>query len=71
MGITPQTLAEATFTILPDPVSGKTVFLMDGVVIQTFDHLADAFTFGSEYVKAPFLPKTTSDLITIANHRIK
>ncbi len=71
MSIQPQALAEATFTILPDPITGEAVFLRDGVVIQTFKTLQEAFDFGYRYVNAPFLPKTTEEWISTANSKVK
>ena len=71
MSVQPPALAEATFTILPDPITGEAVFLRDGVVIQTFKTLQDAFDFGYRYVNAPFLPKTTEEWISTANSKVK
>ena len=71
MSIQPQALAEATFTILPDPITGEAVFLRDGVVIQTFKTLQEAFDFGYRYVNAPFLLKTTEEWISTANSKVK
>lgn len=71
MCVCASSLAEATFTILPNPLTGQAVFLRDGVIIQEFATLAEAFAFGSCYVTHGVATKSPSELLEAANRWVK
>lgn len=43
-------VATATFTILPEPGTGRVALLRDGVELGTFRTQAEAFAYGAGYV---------------------
>jgi hypothetical protein len=43
-------VSTATFTILPEPGTGRVALLCDGVELATFGTQAEAFAFGAGYV---------------------